>query len=61
MKKASRNLVLRSETVRTLGNLDLSRVIGGGDAALQGPVRAFDTGIFACSNQAVIASTICAR
>ena len=29
MKKASRNLVLRSETLRTLVNLDLARVVGG--------------------------------
>lgn len=29
MKKASRNLMLRSETLRTLGDMDLSRVAGG--------------------------------
>lgn len=29
MKKASRKLVLRSETLRDLANMDLARVVGG--------------------------------
>jgi len=35
MKKASRNLVLRGETLRTLADTDLSRVAGGNDSNLK--------------------------
>ena len=32
MKKTARKLVLRSETLRVLADIDLSRVMGGGDS-----------------------------
>jgi hypothetical protein len=33
MKKITRKLIVRSETVRTLDNIDLMRAKGGGDSA----------------------------
>jgi hypothetical protein len=33
MKKVARKLMVRSETVRTLDNIDLTRARGGGDPA----------------------------
>lgn len=55
MKKASRKLVLRSETVRDLAKLDLVRVLGGFQSS-DNPcplVVAYDTGDHACVAQAV--------
>ena len=54
MKKASRNLVLRSETLRTLAGLDLARVAGGVESGTQSgafqcsKVVAFDSGRTHC-------------
>jgi hypothetical protein len=47
-KKAPRKLVLRSQTLRVLANIDLSRAIGGADSVnAQCPAIA-DTGRVAC-------------
>jgi len=46
MKKFSRKLVLRSETVRALATSTLSLAVGGGDSH-RCPV-VFDTGVIAC-------------
>jgi hypothetical protein len=45
MKKTPRKLVLCSETLRTLANMDLTRVVGG-----------FDSGEFQCPNRGVVDS-----
>ena len=55
MKKASRNLVLRSETLRTLPNVDLVRAVGGFQSADK-PCRlvvVYDTEVHACTERAV--------
>ena len=44
MKKTPRKLVLRSETLRALTNMDLARVAGGFETD-----AVFDTGLKACS------------
>lgn len=52
MKKTPQKLVLRSETLRTLGNLELARALGGsGSAAVPCP-GLFDTGDKACEGRA---------
>jgi hypothetical protein len=48
MKKASRNLVLRSETLRTLANMDLSHVAGGDDSGAKQCPAPFETGAKQC-------------
>ena len=55
MKQASRNLVLRSETLRTLSNVDLVRAVGGFQSADKpcGLVVVYDTGEHACTERAV--------
>jgi hypothetical protein len=69
MKKTPRKLVLRSETLRSLANIDLARAIGAavsgqfafdsGPVACEGP--AFDSGPVACSTDAVIIATTACR
>lgn len=56
MKKASRKLVLRSETVRTLANIELARAVGGFDSGkVQCPVvLARDSGDVQCPLRAVV-------
>jgi hypothetical protein len=39
MKKTSRKLVIRSETIRALNNIDLMRVRGGGDDGTQSGIN----------------------
>ena len=56
MKKTARKLVLRSETLRTLADLDLSRAVGGFDSAAapcphQGVV---DSGAAVCDTPALV-------
>lgn len=60
MKKASRKLVLRSETVRTLANLELARAVGGVDsAAFQCPAAVADSGRIQCPAQAAVVTATC--
>jgi len=56
MKKTPRRLVLRSETLRTLANLDLARAVGGVDSgAATCPHQAIvDSGDKACTEGAVV-------
>jgi hypothetical protein len=62
MKKTPRKLVLRSETLRTLANMDLARAIGGFESAAaqcahQGVI---DSGAAVCDTPAVnIATAAC--
>ena len=60
MKKASRKLVLRSETLRTLANMELAHAVGGvvETGAKQCPVAAADSGDFRCPG-AVAATAGC--
>ena len=51
MKKTTRKLVLRNETVRTLDNTDLMRPRGGGDPA--DPAARTESGI-TCPAQAAV-------
>jgi hypothetical protein len=48
MKKTPRKLVLRSETLRTLANMDLMRAVGGVDSGAEQCPVAFDSGPKAC-------------
>jgi hypothetical protein len=58
MKKANRNLLLRSETLRTLANMELARAIGGIDSGdFQCPaVAAAESGAFQCPYTAAVAT-----
>jgi len=49
MKKTPQKLVLRRETLRTLANMDLSRVVGGLDSGAEPCPALLDTGLKACS------------
>jgi hypothetical protein len=62
MKKTPQKLVLRSETLRTLANMDLARAVGGFDSGdVQCPHQAVvDSGDKACpTGAAVAATTVC--
>jgi hypothetical protein len=60
MKKSPRNLVLRSETLRTLANMDLERAVGGIDSGAAPCPPAFQTGDKQCPSWvAVVATTAC--
>jgi len=39
MKKIRRKLIIRSETIRTLNNIDLMRARGGGDDGTQSGIN----------------------
>lgn len=59
MKKASRNLVLRSETLRDLSSMDLARAVGGFQSADK-PCRlvvVYQTGDHQCPTPAVTTVT----
>lgn len=58
MKKASRKLVLRSETLRTLANMKLARAVGGAESPAVA-VAAADSGDFHCPAVAVVATSAC--
>jgi len=49
MKKTARKLVLRSETLRVLADIDLSRVMGGGDSRNGQHQDVVDTGAANCT------------
>jgi hypothetical protein len=57
MKKTPRRLVLRSETLRTLANMDLSRAIGGVDSGDNPCAAIRDTGLVACATYAAVIAT----
>jgi hypothetical protein len=59
MKKTPRKLVLRSETLRTLNNMDLARAVGGIDSGNAQCTALFDTGAKACEAPAVIVTAAC--
>jgi hypothetical protein len=57
MKKPPRRLVLRSETLRTLANMDLARAVGGvGSGAAPCPA-VYDSGAKACDTYDVVIAT----
>lgn len=53
MKKNTRKLVVRRETVRTLDNIDLMRARGGDDPANAGGTNGTQSGI-TCPAQAAV-------
>jgi hypothetical protein len=57
MKKTPRTLVLRSETLRTLANMDLARAVGGIDSGAAPCPAVFDTGLKACTSTAAVGAT----
>jgi hypothetical protein len=60
MKKASRKLVLRGQTLRVLGNINLARAVGGLDSDVRCPAAA-DSGDAACptGHAAAVATAAC--
>jgi hypothetical protein len=54
MKKITRKLVVCSETVRTLDNVDLVRARGGGDPANAAGTDRTDSGINCVAQAAVV-------
>ena len=62
MKKTLRKLVLRSETLRTLANMDLARAVGGIDSGAEPCGALLDTGLKACpTGVAVVIPTAACR
>jgi len=60
MKKPSRKLVLRRETLRTLANMDLTRAVGGIGSGAEPCPALIDTGDKACpTGVAVVATMAC--
>jgi hypothetical protein len=53
MKKISRKLVLRSETIRMLANMDLARAVGGFNSNATQCTAFFDSDPKACQTDAV--------
>jgi len=53
MKKIPRKLVVRSETVRTLDNIDLMRARGGGDPAIAAGTNRTESGMDCIAQAAV--------
>jgi hypothetical protein len=58
MKPTPRKLVLRSQTVRVLANLDLARALGGLDAANVPSPAVPDTGRVACPTWAAVVAPV---
>lgn len=60
MKKAPRKLVLRGQTLRVLGNINLARAVGGLDSDVRCPAAA-DSGDAACptGHAAAVATATC--
>ena len=63
MKKTPRKLVLRTETLRALANIDLARAVGGAESGANQCSPAFDTGRVACQTgtDAVVTATVACR
>jgi hypothetical protein len=61
MKKTSRKLVLRSQTLRVLHNVDLARAVGGLDPSDGTSPAAVDSGAAACptGHAAAVATAAC--
>jgi hypothetical protein len=60
MKKASKKLMLRNETVRDLVNIDLARAVGGAASRDNNQCGvAYDSGIAVCIAKAVISNGTC--
>ena len=61
MKKTSRKLVLRGQTLRVLHNIDLARAVGGLDSGAAACPAAADSGAAACPTMgaAVVATAAC--
>lgn len=60
MKKTSRKLVLRSQTLRVLADIDLTRAAGGLDSANGQCPAAADSGAAACTTTiAAVATAAC--
>lgn len=57
MMKLRRKLVLRSQTLRTLANADLERVIAGGDSSNTQCAGAADSGAAACPTGVAVSPT----
>jgi hypothetical protein len=57
MKKTPTKLVLRSQIVRVLTNLDLTHAVGGLDSGDARCPKIFDTGDVACDTGARIVTT----
>jgi len=60
MKKIPQKLVLRSETLRVLTNMDLERVVGGIDSGAKQCLAVPDTGDKACTSTAAVVSATAA-
>ena len=61
MKKMPRKLVLCSETLRTLANMDLARAVGGLDSGAAPCPAVFDSGLKACQTDAAVIATAACR
>jgi hypothetical protein len=61
MKKTPRKLVLRSEILRTLANMDLMRAVGGIDSGAEKCLALLDTGLKACPTGVAVVATIACR
>lgn len=61
MKKTSRKLVLRSQTLRVLADIDLTRAVGGLDSANGQCAAAADSGAAACTTTIAAAATVACR
>jgi len=61
MKKTPRKLVLRSQTVRVLANIDLTHAVGGLTSNNTRCTKIFDTGDRACDTDGFIVATVTCR
>ena len=61
MKKTPRKLVLRSQTLRVLHNVDLTRAVGGLDSGVAACPAAADSGPAVCptGHAAAVATVAC--
>ena len=57
MKKTRTKLVLRSEILRTLANMDLTRAVGGVDSGAVPCAAVYDSGPKYCEGPATIIAT----
>jgi hypothetical protein len=57
MKRSMQKLVLRSETLRTLSNMDLARVAGGAQSGDKQCTYIYDSGDKACEAPVLVMAT----